>query len=125
MSPLIFVFSAETENVTCSSVRVVATLLMEWERVRMELPARSVSKLWTKVLTKKRYSSPEMVRLPLVSVPASVARTESSWVETEVTAFVLRERIFNFLRTRLAAVSSAMAAVADQLPPLNKQLATD
>ena len=106
-----------SEKVTCSSVRVVATLLMEWERVRMELPARSVSKLWTKRLTRERYSSPEMVSMPVVSVPASVARTESSWVETELAAFVLRERILSCWRRRLAAVSSAMAAVAVQLPP--------
>ena len=76
-------------------MRVVATLLMEWERVRMELPARFVSKLWIKTLTRRRYSSPEMVRRPLVSVPASVARTDSSWVETELTAFVFSERVFN------------------------------
>ena len=96
---------------------MVATLLMEWERVRMERPARLVSKLWTKVLTRKKYSSPEMVRLPVVSVPASVTRTEPSWVETELAAFVLRERIFRWWRRRLAAVSSAMPAVAIQLPP--------
>ena len=59
-------------------MRVVATLLMEWERVRMELPTRFASKLWTKISTLKRYSSPEMVRMPLVSLPVSVARTAPS-----------------------------------------------
>ena len=39
-------------------------------------------------------------------------------METELTAFVLRERIFNWWRRRLAAVCSAMAAVAVQLPPV-------
>ena len=96
---------------------MVATLLMEWERVRMELPARLVSKLWTNMLTRKTYSSPEMVRLPVVSVPVSVTRTESSWVATEVAAFVLRETVFNWWRRSLAAVSSAIAAVVVQLPP--------
>ena len=96
---------------------MVATLLMEWERVRMELPARLVSKLWTNMSTRKTYSSPGMVRLPVVSVPVSVTRTESSWVATEVAAFVLSETVFNWWRRRLAAVSSAIAAVAVQLPP--------
>ena len=98
-------------------MRVVTTLLRECERVKMEAPAMFVSKLWMKKLTRLKYSSPEMARMPLVSVPASVARTTSSWLATLVAALVFMDTIFNWLISRLAAASLASSAVAVKLPP--------
>ena len=104
-------------NVTWSSLRVVMTLLMEWERVVMEVPTMLASNLSTNMATRATYSSPEIRRLPLVSVPVSVARTAASWFATEVVALVLRETILSWSSRRLAAVSLAVAGVAVKLPP--------